>query len=329
MFHPLPLIAAPLAAAMLAAQPAIAQSVEPAPAEYANAASEVRYGYEDVAGVKIFFREAGDPAKPTLVLLHGFPTSSHQYRNLIRDLGDSYHLIAPDYPGFGASDFPSIEEYEYSFDNIARTINQFLEQRGLSNYSLFLQDYGAPIGFRIATANPERVETLIIQNGNTYEEGLNREAWAPIMALWEQGMGATDLKAQIAQNVFSLEGFRWQYTHGTRNPDGILPDNWLLDYAAFSRPGQHEMQLGLFYDYRNNVAKYPEWQAYLRTHQPSTLIVWAKNDAFFPEPGAEGFRRDLEDVDYNFLDTGHFALEEDGDLIAEKIRAFLTERGIQ
>lgn len=289
--------------------------------------ASVRYGYEKVGGHKIFYREAGDPAKPSIVLLHGFPSSSHQYRNLIRDLGDSYHLIAPDYPGFGSSDFPPASEYDYSFDNIADTIDTFLEQRGISSYALMIQDYGAPVGLRIAVEHPERVQALIVQNGNAYENGINTETWAPIISYWadrtpEQGKA-------IAANVFSLEGLKWQYTHGTRNPDAILPDNWLLDYANFSRPGQHEMQLGLFYDYRNNVKLYPEWQAYLKTHQPPALIVWAKNDAFFPVPGAEGYKRDLKDVDYNILDTGHFALEEDGALIAGKIRAFLTKRGIK
>ncbi len=289
--------------------------------------ASVRYGYEKVGGHKIFYREAGDPAKPSIVLLHGFPSSSHQYRNLIRDLGDSYHLIAPDYPGFGSSDFPPANEYDYSFDNIADTIDTFLEQRGISAYALMIQDYGAPVGLRIAVEHPERVQALIVQNGNAYQEGINEETWAPIISYWaartpEQGK-------TIAANVFSLEGLKWQYTHGTRNPDAILPDNWLLDYANFSRSGQHEMQLGLFYDYRNNVKLYPEWQAYLKTHQPPALIVWAKNDAFFPVPGAEGYKRDLKDVDYNILDTGHFALEEDGALIAEKIRAFLTKRSIK
>ncbi len=293
-----------------------------------SAEARTRYGYETVDGHRIFFREAGDPANPTLVLLHGFPSSSHQYRELLDELSDSYYLIAPDYPGFGASDFPSAENYSYTFDNIADTIDTFLEQRGLDRYSLFIQDYGAPVGMRIATEHPDRVQTLIVQNGNVYEEGLNRETWAPIMALWEGGRNA-EIEAQIAATVFSLEGLKWQYTHGTRDPETILPDNWLLDYQLINREGQHEMQLGLFYDYRNNVAKYPEWQAYLREHQPPALLVWAKNDAFFPEPGAEGFARDLEDVDYNTLDTGHFALEEDGELIAGKIRDFLTARDIR
>ena len=167
-----------------------------------------------------------------------------------------------------------------------------------------------------------------MQNGNVYEEGLNKDAWAPIMALWEGGRNA-ELEAQIAAQVFSLPGLQWQYTHGTRNPGGILPDNWLLDYQLINREGQHEIQLGLFYDYRNNVAKYPEWQAYLKEHQPPALIVWAKNDAFFPVSGAEGFKRELKDVDYNILDTGHFALEEDGALIAQKIRDFMAERASQ
>ncbi|MEP2640953.1 MULTISPECIES: alpha/beta hydrolase [Roseobacteraceae] len=290
--------------------------------------SETTYGYETVDGHEIFFREAGDPTKPSLVLLHGFPSSSHQYRNLIAELSDDYHLIAPDYPGFGASDFPSAQDYKYSFDAFADTIDGFLEQRGIEQYSLFIQDYGAPVGMRIATEHPERVQALIVQNGNVYEEGLNPETWGPIMALWEGGRNA-EIETQIAAQVFSLEGLKWQYTHGTRNPGAILPDNWLLDHELINRDGQHDIQLGLFYDYRNNVAKYPEWQAYLKEHQPPALVVWSKNDAFFPVPGAEGFKRDLDDVDYNILDTGHFALEEDGALIAGKIRTFLSARGIE
>ncbi|MEO9528338.1 alpha/beta hydrolase [Roseibium sp.] len=293
----------------------------------APATADTTYGYENVDGQNIFYREAGDPANPTIVLLHGFPSSSHQYRNLIADLSDEFHLIAPDYPGFGASDFPSADDYTFSFDSFADTIDGFLEQRDIDQYALFIQDYGAPVGMRIATEHPERVQALIVQNGNLYEEGLNPETWAPIMALWEGGRNA-EIEAQIAAQVFSLEGLKWQYTHGTRDPDSILPDNWLLDHQLINREGQHDIQLGLFYDYRNNVAKYPEWQAFLRDHQPPTLIVWAANDAFFPTPGAEGFRRDLTDVDFNILDTGHFALEEDGALIDSKIRAFYAARDI-
>ncbi|MEM7424474.1 MAG: alpha/beta hydrolase [Pseudomonadota bacterium] len=294
---------------------------------FAAQATEVRYGHEVVDGHKIFFREAGDPAKPTIVLLHGFPSSSHQYRNLLRALGDAYHLIAPDYPGFGSSDFPSREAYTYTFDSIASTIDRFLTQRGIARYSLFIQDYGAPVGMRIAAKHPDRVQSLIVQNGNVHEDGMNRETWKPIMKLWKQR--TPELERMIASNVFTLASLRWQYTHGTRNPDSILPDNWLLDHQALSRPGQHKMQLDLFYDYQNNVKRYPEWQAYLRKHQPPVLVVWAKNDAFFPVPGAQGWKRDVKDVDYNILNTGHFALEEDGLLIARKMREFLSKRGIR
>lgn len=289
--------------------------------------TSVRHGYEIVNDLKIFFREAGDPAKPSIVLLHGFPTSSHMYRNLIRDLSDSYHLIAPDYPGFGESSFPSPDDYEYTFDNIAKTMDKFIEQRRLKKYSLFIQDYGAPIGFRIAMAHPERVQTFLVQNGNAYEEGIAEAGWAPIMKYWKDK--SLQNERTIIDNVFTLEGMKWQYTHGTRNPDNIAPENWNLDYMKISRPGQHKVQLELFYDYQNNIKRYPQWQAYLRKHQPPVLIVWGKHDAFFPVPGAEGYRRDVKDVDYNILNTGHFALEEEGPFIAKKMRSFLSNRGIK
>lgn len=288
-------------------------------------AGNVHYDYENVDGVEIFYREAGNPANPAIVLLHGFPSSSHQYRQLLNDLSDKYYLIAPDYPGFGASGFPSPDTYEYTFDNIAATMDKFLKQKKVDHFSMYIQDYGAPVGFRIATANPEKIEGLIIQNGNAYAEGVDSETWAPVVKLWENGRDAVYEKTLI-ENVFSVEGLRWQYTHGTRNPKGILPDNWLLDHQAMSRPGMHDVQIGLIYDYRTNVAQYPEWQAYMRKHQPPALVVWAKNDAYFPVPGAEGYLRDLKNVDYNILDTGHFALEEDGDLIVTHIRRFMSEQ---
>ena len=300
-----------------------AQSTVTSPREFTN----VRHGYENVDGLKIFYREAGDPSKPAIVLLHGFPTSSHMYRNLIRDLSDAYYLIAPDYPGFGESSFPSPHEYEYSFDNIANTMDKFLEQRKLTKYSLFIQDYGAPIGFRIATAHPDRVQTILTQNGNAYEEGIAEAGWAPIMTYWRDKSAANE--KTIIENVFTLEGMKWQYTHGTRNPDNIAPENWNLDYMKISRPGQHRVQLGLFYDYQNNIKHYPQWQEYLRKKQPPVLIVWGEHDAFFAVAGAEGYRRDVKDVDYNILNTGHFALEEEDDFIAKKIREFLSKRGIK
>ncbi|PZD74668.1 Haloalkane dehalogenase [Acaryochloris thomasi RCC1774] len=284
----------------------------------------VRYGTEKVDGLDIFYREAGDPSKKAVVLLHGFPHSSHMYRDVLAALGDEYYLIAPDYPGFGDSSFPSVQEYTYTFDNFAETIDKFLIQRGLNSYVLMIQDYGAPVGYRIATKHPEKVKGFVVMNGNAYEEGLSPEGWGPIFQYWK---GKTpELEAGIAGQVFSPDGLKWQYTHGTRNPDGISPDSWNLDITKFAREGQHQMQLELFYDYQNNVKLYPAWQQYLRDQQPPMLLVWGKNDAFFPEPGAEAYKRDVQNIDYNILDTGHFALEEEGEFIITKMRSFLSDR---
>lgn len=250
--------------------------------------NNVKYKTENVNGVKIAYREAGDSNNPTIVLLHGFPSSSHQYRKVLNQLSNEYYLIAPDYPGFGNSDFPSQKEYEYTFDNIAKTINSFLEQKAITSYAIMIQDYGAPIGFRIATAHPDRITAIINQNGNAYEEGLE-----------------------------------WQYTHGTRNSENINPDTWHLDYLRLSRPNAHAVNLDLFYDYQNNIKLYPKWQQYLRDNQPPLLIVWGKNDAFFPESGAEAFKKDVKNINYNIYNTGHFALEEDADKIIPKMRSFL------
>ena len=285
--------------------------------------SEINYRTEKVGDLEIFYREAGQPSKPTLVLLHGFPTSSQMYRKVLNELKENYHLIAPDYPGFGESSAPSASEFSYTFDNIATVMDQFLEQKGLTKYTLMIQDYGAPIGYRIATKHPERVAGLIIMNGNAYEEGLGKEGWAPIFDYWKTK--DPELAKTIAKQVFSLQGMKWQYTHGTKNPHLINPDNWILDTAKITRPGQTEIQLGLFYDYQNNVKLYPLWQKYLRDNQPPTLIVWGKNDAFFPEPGAQAYKRDLKNIDYNILDTGHFPLEEEGPFIIKKIRAFMNK----
>ena len=287
----------------------------------------VRYGFEKVDGQNIFYREAGNPNNPAIVLLHGFPSSSHMYREVLRALSDDYYLIAPDYPGFGNSSFPSITEYNYTFDNIAKTMNLFLEKRGLKKYSLMIQDYGAPVGFRIATANPERVQAIITQNGNAYEEGIAPEGWGPVIDYWKTK--TPELEQKIIKNVFTFEGMKWQYTHGTRNPESISPDNWVLDYATISRPGQHRIALDLFYDYQNNIKLYPQWQQYMRDNQPPVLVVWGKHDAFFPVPGAEGYKRDVKDIDYNILDTGHFALEEEHEFISKKIREFLRKRNIK
>lgn len=287
----------------------------------------MRYGFEAVKGTNIFYREAGDPANPAIVMLHGFPSSSHQYRDLIRDLSDRHYVVAPDYPGFGASDFPTPNTFDYTFDSLADHIDTLLEQRGISEYALVLHDYGAPVGFRIAIAHPDRITALLIQNGNAYEDGINPETSAPLKALWNNR--TPELEAQFAASAFNPGALQWQYTHGTRDPNAILPDNWLLDIERMQRPGQAKMHLDLFVDYETNVTAYPEWQAYLREHQPPVLVTWGKNDAFFTPEGAYGFLKDVTDVELHLLDTGHFPLEEDGAFIASEIREFLAERGLQ
>ncbi|WP_025764211.1 alpha/beta fold hydrolase [Dyadobacter tibetensis] len=278
-----------------------------------------KYKKTDVNGVKIAYREAGNPQNPTIILLHGFPSSSHQYRKVLEQLSDAYYLIAPDYPGFGNSDYPDPSEYHYTFDNIANTINLFLEQKELRTYALMIQDYGSPVGFRIATAHPDRITAIINQNGNAYEEGLG-EAWKDIRALWANRNEETE---KALAPTFTLAALEWQYTHGTRNPENVNPDTWNLDYLNLSKPHAHKISMDLFYDYQNNLKLYPAWQEYLRSHQPPLLIVWGKNDAFFPESGATAYKKDVNQIDYNLFDTGHFVLEEDGEIIIEKMRHFM------
>lgn len=272
-----------------------------------------------VNGLDIFYREAGPKNAPAILLLHGFPTSSQMFRNLIPALADRYHVIAPDYPGFGNSSMPTVDKFDYSFDNLASVIEGFTEKLKLNRYSLYVMDYGAPVGFRLAAKHPERVQSLIVQNGNAYEEGL-RDFWKPFRAYW---------KDRNTETAKPLEGFlnigvtKWQYTHGTRNPDAISPDAWTVDQYFLDRPGNKEIQLQLFYDYGSNPPLYPQWQAYFRKHQPPTLLVWGKNDKIFPAEGAHPYKRDLKNIEFHLLDTGHFALEEDGGVIARLIRKFL------
>ncbi|MBT5705175.1 MAG: alpha/beta hydrolase [Verrucomicrobia bacterium] len=272
-----------------------------------------------IEGQEIFYREAGDRDHPTVLLLHGFPTSSHMFRNLIPELAEQYHVVAPDYPGFGQSSMPSVDEFEYTFDHLSDIIEQFTAKKGLKRYSLYLMDYGAPIGFRLAVKHPERIDSLIIQNGNAYEEGL-REFWKPIKAYWKN---RTPENGDALRAFFKIEATKWQYTAGVRDETVISPDTWTHDQYLLDREGNNEIQLALFYSYGSNPPLYPEWQSYLREHQPPTLITWGKNDPIFPEEGAHPYKRDLKNLDFHILDTGHFALEEDGVQIADLIQRFL------
>jgi pimeloyl-ACP methyl ester carboxylesterase len=279
----------------------------------------VAYKTLKVDGLDIFYREAGSSDSPAIVLLHGFPTSSHMFRNLIPALADQFHLVAPDYPGFGNSSMPSVGDFKYSFDNLAMVMEKFIQALGLKKYSLYLMDYGAPIGFRIAANNPEQVESLIIQNGNAYEEGL-REFWTPFRAYWKDR--TPDNEAAL-RKFLTPEATRWQYTNGVRNVEAISPDCWNMDWFFLNRPGNDQIQLELFYSYGTNPSLYRAWQAYFREYQPPTLIVWGKNDAIFPAEGAYPYKRDLRDVDFHLIDTGHFVLEEDCKVVADRIRRFL------
>ncbi len=284
--------------------------------------TSVHYRTEKVNGLDIFYREAGDKAAPTVLLLHGFPTSSHMYRNLIPQLAEKYHVIAPDFPGFGNSSAPSVDEYDYSFDNMSDVVEKLIGQLGVKNFSLYLMDYGAPVGFRIAERNPERVDSLIIQNGNAYDEGL-KDFWIPIKAYWHSG----ETKDRDAlRGLLTIDATKWQYTHGVRDESTISADNWLVDQGLLDRAGNNDIQLNLFYDYRTNVPLYPAWQKYFRDYQPATLIVWGKHDEIFPADGAEPYKRDLNDLEYHLLDTGHFALEEDGQKIGGLIKGFLDRK---
>ncbi|MGO4722352.1 MULTISPECIES: alpha/beta fold hydrolase [unclassified Inquilinus] len=282
--------------------------------------TQIRYRKADVDGINVFYREAGSPAAPKLLLLHGFPSSSHMFRDLIPLLADRFHIVAPDLPGFGRSDMPSRSEFAYTFDHIAGVIDRFTEVVGLNRFAVYVFDYGAPTGFRIAAKHPDRITAIITQNGNAYEEGLS-EGWNPIRAYWQEPSAANRdaLRAFLAP-----ETTRWQYTHGVADETSVSPDGSSLDDFYLARPGADEVQLDLFLDYASNVALYPDFQAYFRTHRPPLLAVWGKNDPFFLPPGAEAFRRDIPDAEIRFFDTGHFALETHAREIADAIRVFLA-----
>jgi pimeloyl-ACP methyl ester carboxylesterase len=244
------------------------------------------------------------------------------FRNLIPQLADRYHLVAPDYPGFGNSSAPPVNEFNYTFDNLAEVIDEFAQALNLERYSLYVQDYGAPVGYRLAMKHPERVQALIVQNGNAYEEGLRSDFWNPLKAYWKD---RSERNTEPLRKFLTYESTKWQYTNGARNVENISPDAWTTDQYILDRPGADEIQLQLLYDYGSNPPLYPQWQAYFRKYQPPTLVVWGKNDSIFPAEGAEPYKRDLKNLEFHLLDTGHFALEEDGDLIAKYMGDFLAK----
>ncbi|HYM17241.1 MAG TPA: alpha/beta hydrolase [Micropepsaceae bacterium] len=280
------------------------------------------YRTASVDGLKVFYREAGDPLAATVLLLHGFPTSSHMYRDLIPALADRYHVVAPDLPGFGFTDAPDRMSFHYSFDHLAEIIDRFTEVIGVKRYALYIFDYGAPVGFRLAVRHPERITAIISQNGNAYLEGLS-EGWNPIQAYWKD----PTLENRAALRAFlKPEATQWQYSHGVSDVERLSPDAWTLDSALLARPGNDEIQLDLFGDYQSNVALYPKFQNYMRTERPPLLAVWGKNDPFFLPAGAEAFKRDNPDAEVHLIDAGHFALESRAPEITALIRDFLSRK---
>jgi pimeloyl-ACP methyl ester carboxylesterase len=280
----------------------------------------VRYRTADVDGYKVFHREAGSIQAPKLLLLHGFPSAGHMFRHLIPLLADTFHIVAPDLPGFGQSSMPPRDKFSYTFDNIARVIERFTEVIGFDRFALYVFDYGAPTGFRIAVRHPERITAIISQNGNAYAEGLS-DGWSPIRTYWQDSSPAN---RKALRTFLAPETTHWQYTHGVPDPTMVSPDGYSLDNFYLTRPGADELQLDLFGDYKSNVALYPTFQRYFRTHKPPLLAVWGKNDPFFLPAGAEAFKRDNPSAAVRFFDTGHFALETHAAEIAEAMREFLS-----
>jgi pimeloyl-ACP methyl ester carboxylesterase len=294
-----------------------AGSAQGAPMLSTNATTT--YHRVEVDGVGIFYREAGPADAPTIVLLHGFPSSSREFNTLIPLLATKYHLIAPDYPGFGLSDAPPPAAYAYTFDHLAQTIDSLLEKLKVTRYTLYLHDYGAPVGFRVALAHPDRLNALVIQNGNIYKAGLGPK-WARIAEYWAD----PSAHPEVLNAFLSFEATKERHTAGTSHPDRYDPDTWTSEFADLSRPGQREIQGSLLYDYRTNAACYPKWQAWLREHQPATLVVWGEHDPSFVAQGAEAFKHDLPKAEVHLLDAGHFALDEQTDTIAELILQFMA-----
>jgi pimeloyl-ACP methyl ester carboxylesterase len=283
--------------------------------------TKVSYKTVKVGDLDVFYREAGRKDAPTVLLLHGFPTSSHMFRNLIPALAGKYHVVAPDYPGFGQSSMPPRDKFTYTFDTLADVMEKFADAIALTSYALYVQDYGAPVGYRLAIKRPGSVTALVVQNGNAYDEGLDNDFWKPIKAYWKESTSKD--RRDALRGFLKPDATKWQYTHGARNAASISPDGWTHDQYLLDREGNDEIQLDLFLSYGSNPPLYPRWQEYFRKYQPPTLIVWGKNDQIFPAAGAEPYKRDLRTVEYHLLDTGHFALEEEGDTIARLMREFL------
>ena len=279
----------------------------------------IRHRTIDVDGVEVFYRESGTPGRPPLLLLHGFPSSSHMYRHLLDELGDELHCVAPDLPGFGLTASPA--DFTYTFDRLAEVTDAFTRAVGLDRFALYVFDFGAPVGMRLAAAEPDRVESLIVQNGNVYEEGLSA-GFEPLYAYWRDRAAHED----TVRGILTIDSTRLQYTEGVRDPALLAPEAWTLDQHFLELPGRTAAMLDLLFDYRTNVERYPEWQAYLREHRPPTLVVWGRNDPYFTPAGAEAFARDVPDAEIRLLDTGHFALEDHGAVIASEIRSFLRPR---
>ncbi|HYY67592.1 MAG TPA: alpha/beta hydrolase [Nitrososphaeraceae archaeon] len=277
-------------------------------------------------GLSLFYREAGEPGNPKLLLLHGFPASSHQYRNLISALSDRFHIIAPDYPGFGNSDMPSPDKFDYTFDRLSEIIESFLKKIGFTHFGLYMQDYGGPVGFRIIGLHPDWLEWLIIQNSNAYEVGFT-SAWDGLRnSLWKNRTSETE---KPLYGFMQLDVIKQVYLHGHKNPELISPDNWDVDYRFMERPNARRVQMDLFYDYRTNVALYPKWQKFLREHQPKTRILWGQNDIFFTPQGGEAYLKDIPDAEIHRLDSGHFAVEDCLEEIVTNMQRFYLEKIVQ